>query len=367
MGNTQVTSERTKSAQEALRAAGLTALIVTSPAAFYYFTGVWLETGERALALMISADEEAQLVVHEMFQGEVSTVAVAKSFWKDGDSPYRQIALSLPQGRIAIDGAWHTRHLLALIAERTGEPVPVAADEVMAQVRCCKDKAEIADLGRASGMADEVVRRIREVLQPDATELSVANRLASLWDEVGAAGMSFTPIVAAGINGSAPHHEPDASVLGTCTTVIVDTGGVVNHYVSDITRTFIVGEPSEEIRRVYQVVLDAQMAGIAAAKPGVTLGEVDEAVRGVIRAAGYGEFFTHRTGHGVGLEIHEAPFVMAGNTNRLEVGMAMSIEPGIYLPGKFGVRIEDLIVVEETGARSLNQAPKQLEDVIVRF
>ncbi len=364
---TDMTTARRARIQQALRDANLTAAVVTSPAAGYYLTGVWLETGERASALVVFANQDAVWVVHEMFRQEANEADVQKRFWKDGENPYPLIAALVgADAAVAVDGHWEARHLLPFMAERPNAAAPVLADGVLGMLREQKDGAEMADLERASALADEVVNRIRAVLTPGVTEAAAAKHLSQLWEEVGAEGMSFPPIVAAGTAGAAPHHEPDENQVVAGSTVIVDTGGIYNHYCSDITRTFVIGEPTAEVAKVYECVLAAQKAGIAAAKPGVTLGAVDAAVRKVIEDAGYGEYFTHRTGHGVGLEIHEAPFVVGGNDQVLEPGMVMSVEPGIYLPGKFGVRIEDLVVIEEGGARSLNAAPKELAEVIVR-
>ncbi|WP_249226791.1 M24 family metallopeptidase [Alicyclobacillus mengziensis] len=368
-----VFSQRIEAMQNELLKQGLDAVVVTAPANLYYFAGVWLHVGERATALVIRQSAAPLWIVHAMFRAEVRGVHVETVFWRDGERPFGQIAKAIGKAtRFAIDGDWEARHVLALQeavqAEAPGS-VAVAADDIISQLRARKDDGELNKLQQASLRADAVVAKLKAQITADATELQLAKQLGVLWEEIKSEGMSFPPIVAAGVNGAAPHHEPDdtkvRSTVGA-TTVVVDTGGFYDRYVSDITRTFVVGEPSEEIKRVYELVLAANLAGIAAAKPGVTLSDVDKATRDVIESAGYGEYFTHRTGHGVGLSIHEAPFVVAGNDQKLEVGMVMSIEPGIYLPGKFGVRIEDLIVIEEGGARPLNQAPKQLEDVIVR-
>jgi len=359
--------ERIKRAQKWLETSETDAALVTSPAAFYYLTGVPLETGERVSALMLRQGHEPLWVVHEMFANEVRESGIAAQLWRDGQSAYPLIANALgTHDRLAVDGLWQARHLIGLMQAREAAPIPVSADDLIRSLRECKDARELDELFEASRLADEVITQIRSDLVPGIRELDVATQIEHLWRQVGVSTMSFSAIVAAGTCGASPHHEPSDHLLTAGSTVIVDTGGVHNHYCSDITRTYILGQPSAEIEEVYNCVLQAQLAGIAAAKPGVTLGAVDAAVRDVIEAAGYGQYFTHRTGHGVGLEIHEAPFVMAGNAARLEVGMVMSIEPGIYLPGKFGVRIEDLIVIEETGARSLNEAPKTLEAVTIR-
>lgn len=393
--------------QAALDARGWAAAIVTSPAHIYGLTGVWLESGERLSALVLSA-RGAAWAVHAMFQAEASPAAaegIALVMWRDGDDPYAALdaawvaactgrlpADGTPAGAgrgedsaaplcsgeqseawaetsqtVAVDGQWPSRHLLAWLGRKERAPRVVVADDLLYGLRAVKEADEIARVRYASALADRVMARVREVLCPGRSERDIARWLAAVWEEEGAEGLSFTPIVAAGPHSAMPHHEPDASVLPAGpAAVIVDTGGVWRRYCSDITRTFFLGEPTREMVDVYECVLRAQAAGIAAARPGVPAEEVDGAVRQVIERAGYGAYFTHRTGHGVGLEIHEPPFVAAGNQERLMPGMVMSIEPGIYLPGQFGVRVEDLVLITDEGAEVLNRAPKALADVILR-
>lgn len=341
------------------------AVIVTSPASFYYFTGIWLETGERASALVVT-ETQVQWIVHKMFKHEVSESRIPVTFWEDGESAYPLIAkfISLDT-TVAVDGLWPTRHLIELMDTLPNGVQIVNADSLFAVIRGRKGKDELIHMERASEMADEVVLKVKSFIREGLSELDVTHHLESLWKSEGADGLSFAPIIASGVNGASPHHEPDNSKLALNSTVIVDTGGLVHHYCSDTTRTFVLGEPTEEIKRVYECVLTAQLAGIRAAKPGVKLGEVDAAVRKIITDAGYGPYFTHRTGHGIGLEIHESPFVVGNNEEVLRAGMVITIEPGIYLPGKFGVRIEDTVVVEEHGGRSLNKSPKNLQDMII--
>ena len=367
MSDMTVYQSRQKQLVELLKEQAVGGVVVTSPANLYYLTGVWVETGERACVLWVSATGETFLLAHEMFANEVSPAEVEKLWWKDGVSPYPLfVAKAAVKGTLAVDGAWETRHLLALLHSMQDTLMPINGDRLLSTLRVCKDEAESAALQHASLLADSVLAAVKERISPAKTEIQLARELDTLWQEVGASGMSFPTIIASGENGSAAHHEPADSLLVAGSTVIVDTGGIANHYCSDITRTFVIGDPSPEIERVYNLVLQAQLAGIAAAKPGVTLGEVDDTVRKVIVDGGYGEFFTHRTGHGVGLDIHEPPFVVSGNDEVLHVGMVMSVEPGVYIPGKFGVRIEDLVIIEEQGANTLNKAPKQLADMIVR-
>ncbi|GMA62297.1 Xaa-Pro peptidase family protein [Alicyclobacillus fastidiosus] len=348
---------------------GVDAVVLTHPACFYYFTGSWVETGERAAGLIVLPDGESAIVAHEMFQLPFEKAGVQIEFWKDGESAYPLFAkrIGRQSGTVAIDGTWQARHVIGLQATLPEGVRTVSGDPFIERARVRKDVDELKSLSHASWQADQVVQQLREHLKSGLTELEVSRKVSELWQSVGAHGESFPAIIGIGQNGAEPHHEPDDSLLVAGTTLIVDTGGIYEHYCSDITRTYILGEPSEAIREVYNLVLEANLAGIAAAKPGVTLGEVDDVVRDVIVRGGYGKYFTHRTGHGVGLDIHEAPYVISGNEQVLEPGMVMSIEPGIYLPGKFGVRIEDLIVITELGATTLNNAPKVIDAVTVRI
>lgn len=369
MVNESLYAERQERIQSWMRAHSTDAVLITSPAAFYYLTGVWLETGERASGIVFRQTERPVWVVHEMFLREVEPSGVEICLWRDGDDVYPIFSrlIGETESVVAVDGLWPSRHLLGLMQTRHGAPSVQSADDLISRLRVVKDAQEISILKEASRQADTVVTELRSFLRPGVSERAVAEHIARLWKTVGVSHMSFPAIIATGENGASPHHEPSDAVLEVGTTVIVDTGGVHQHYCSDTTRTFIIGDPSDEVIAVYNCVLAAQLAGITAAKPGVTLSDVDSAVRQVIVEAGYGSFFTHRTGHGVGLEIHEAPYVTAGNEQKLESGMVITIEPGVYLPGKFGVRIEDLVVIEEHGARSLNESQKTLESVTIRF
>ena len=167
-------------------------------------------------------------------------------------------------------------------------------------------------------------------------------------------------IVASGPNGASPHHEPDERVIGPGDSVVIDFGGTVHGYHSDTTRTFHVGEPTADYREVYEVVRQAQAAGADAVQPGVEAQAVDAVARDIITDAGYGDYFIHRLGHGIGLDGHEDPYLVSGNTQSLEPGMAFSIEPGIYLPGRFGVRIEDIVICTDEGVDRLNRSPREL-------
>ena len=236
----------------------------------------------------------------------------------------------------------------------------VPASELLTQLRMVKDADELAAMKEAQRITDEALLEILNFIKPGMTESEVAARLTYIMARKGAERNSFDPIVACGANGSKPHAVPGPDVIQKGQFVTMDFGCVVGGYCSDMTRTVAVGKPSEEMALVYDIVLKAQLAGIATAKAGVTGKEVHEAGARVIADAGYGEYFGHGFGHSLGIEIHENPGFHLRNDKPIPAGALLSAEPGIYLPGKFGVRIEDVIMLTEEGCIDITRSPKQL-------
>ena len=236
----------------------------------------------------------------------------------------------------------------------------IPAQRLLNGLRVSKDSQELSAMRQAQKITDAAFGEILNYIRPGLTEQEVAARLVYEMLRRGARKVSFDPIVAAGANGSMPHAVPGETVLESGMFVTMDFGCIYDGYCSDMTRTVAVGQPTEEMERVYATVLEAQKAGIAAARAGITGRELDQAARRVIEEAGYGEFFTHSFGHSLGLEIHEAPNASPSGLDVLPVGTVISAEPGIYLPGRFGVRIEDVLVLDEQGCEDLTQAPKNL-------
>lgn len=236
----------------------------------------------------------------------------------------------------------------------------VPATELLWQLRMVKDDEELEALVAAQRIAEKALAEILEEIRPGVTEKEIAARLQYLMLHYGASDMSFDPIVVSGPNGSLPHGVPSEKPIRQGEFVTMDFGCIYHGYCSDMTRTVAVGFATEEMHTVYQTVLSAQLAGIRAAKAGVTGREVDGAARAVITAAGYGDYFGHSFGHGVGVEIHEAPNASPMNEKPLPDRAVISAEPGIYLPGKLGVRIEDVILLTEEGCRDITKAPKDL-------
>ena len=236
----------------------------------------------------------------------------------------------------------------------------VAAQGLLDGLRAAKDEEELARMRQAQRITDEAFREILNFIRPGLTEQEVAARLVYELLRRGGRRVSFDPIVAAGANGSMPHAVPGETVIQPGMFVTMDFGCVYEGYCSDMTRTVAVGQPTDEMERVYHTVLEAQRAGIAAARAGVTGSEVDRAARQAIQQAGYGSFFSHSFGHSLGLEIHEYPNASPSEQTVFPAGAVISAEPGIYLPGHFGVRIEDVLVLREGGCEDITQAPKNL-------
>jgi len=236
----------------------------------------------------------------------------------------------------------------------------VPATEIMWELRRVKDEEELDAMVAAQRIAERALEQILEEIRPGVTEREIAARLQYLMLHFGAENMSFDPIVVSGPNGSLPHGVPGERVIQSGEFITMDFGCIFRGYCSDMTRTVAVGFATEEMQRIYQIVLSAQEAGIAAARAGVTGREVDAAARSIIAAAGYGSYFGHSFGHGVGVEIHESPNASPMNESPLPAGAVISAEPGIYLPGKMGVRIEDVILLTKDGCRNLTKAPKEL-------
>jgi Xaa-Pro aminopeptidase len=266
-----------------------------------------------------------------------------------------------PNGRYTIsDSAW-AMHLLGLQRTLPGTSY-VSLTEGLPMLRAIKDEHELARLATAGAGADAAFEEILGVRFAGRTENEVAVDLAALLRKHGHSTVDFT-IVGSGPNGANPHHEAGPRTIQPGDAVVLDFGGLCDGYGSDTTRTVCVGEPSEEVRTVYEVVRQAQQAAFEAVRPGVPCQEIDRVARQVIADAGYGEYFVHRVGHGIGLSTHEPPYMVEGEQQPLVPGMCFSIEPGIYLPGRFGVRIEDIVTVTEDGGRRLNNTTHDLQVV----
>lgn len=342
--------------------AELAGLLVTPGSDLAYLTGYGPLPLERMTLLLLVPGRQPVLLVPELERPAALTAAGAGALevlgWADGQDPYEAAARLLPAGRFAIsDQAWAS-HVIGL-QHAVEDAFFTTAGDTLPLLRAVKDPDELAALRAAGAAADAAFADIIRVRFEGRREIDVATDLAGALRAHGHETVDFT-IVGSGPNGASPHHEAGERVIGAGDVVVLDFGGRKAGYCSDITRTVVVGEPSEEVRRVHGVVREAQQAGVDAVRPGVPCEQVDAAARAVIEAAGYGERFIHRTGHGIGLDVHEPPYIVTGNPTPLRAGMTFSVEPGVYLPERFGVRIEDIVAVTEDGAERLNGAPREL-------
>ena len=348
-----------KELQELLLEAPYDALVLTSEVNRRYATGfhstagaVYLSAKQAVFYTDFRYVEAARAAVtdfevREIGVGRSNTAAVNELIEQNG---VRTVALEDE----TLTHAAYTRWATALHA------TAMRLEDSVARLRVTKEDDEVQKIVAAQRIAEQAFEEVMNDIRVGVTEKEIAARLTYLMLHYGAENMSFDPIVVSGANSSKPHGVPTDKTIAAGDFVTMDFGCIVDGYCSDMTRTVAVGHVTEEMQRVYDIVLDAQLAGIACCKAGVTGREVDGAARRVIEAAGYGDAFGHGFGHGVGLEIHEAPTASSRSEGLLPAGSILTAEPGIYLPGKFGVRTEDMLYVIEDGCINLTEAPKTL-------
>ncbi len=344
-------------AARAMAAAGVDALLVGPGADLRYLTGYHALPLERLTLLVARADGDHRLIVPrlERPRAEAAEPGVPLVDFAETDDPFKVAAAALgglERGRLGVgDRLWST-FLLGL-----QDALPAAAwsraSAVTRELRMRKAPAEVDALRRAGAAIDRVHARVAGLLRPGRTESEVGRDIAELIVAEGHDDVRFV-IVASGPNGASPHHETGARALAAGDAVVVDIGGSVDGYCSDSTRDYVIGAAPAGYADAHAALEAAQQAARAAARPGVTAESVDAAARDLLTAAGYGELFVHRTGHGIGLEEHEDPYIVAGNDLVLEPGMAFSIEPGVYARGRWGMRLEDIVVVTDGGCERLN-------------
>ena len=360
-------ARRMEGAAEQADAAGLTGILVAPGPDLLYFTGYQpIAITERITMLALHASREPSMIVPilERPDAEAAPGAAALSLvhWKDGSDPYAAAAKLLdPHGRYAIsDSAW-AMHVLAL-QQALPESTYVSMTSALPMLRAIKGADELERLAAAGAAADACFEQIAAAPFGGRRESEVADDLAGFLRDHGHSQVDFT-VVGSGPNGANPHHEMSERTIEEGDMVVLDFGGIKDGYGSDTTRTVHVGEPTDEEREVYEVVRRAQQTAFEAVRPGVQCQDIDRAARKVIADAGYGDYFIHRTGHGIGLTTHEPPYMVEGETHELEPGMCFSIEPGVYLPGRFGVRIEDIVTVAAEGGQRFNNTPHELRIV----
>lgn len=346
-------TKRIEKVVENLRACGLRQIIVSATASVYYLTGVWVEPFERMLALHVKDDGTMKLYANKMFAlNGLTDVPMVE--YEDTDDCISVLAPDMLPGALGIDKTWPSHFTIRLMQQRP-DITPALGSQPLDDARLIKDADEMALMRTSSRMNVEVCDRIAAALKEGVTEKEIQALYIQIAQELGSPGPSFTPLICFGPNGAEPHHDSDTTKLKAGDTVIMDVGLLWKHYCSDMTRTVHFGAVTDEQKRVHDIVSAANRAGIAACRPGVKMKDIDRAARRVIEDAGYGQYFTHRTGHGIGLDEHEFPDCSAVSETVTRPGMIFSIEPGIYLPGRFGVRVEDLVAITEDGCEVLTR------------
>lgn len=356
---------RLAAAAERARSAGLDSLLITPGPDLRYLAGYDAVPLERLTCLVVRSDAAPVLVAPALEQAAAAasplgTMGVAIATWGETDDPYALVASIVGDAAVVgLDDHMWAAKVLALRAAMPHVEQRLAG-AVLHALRMRKSVEEIEALQRAADAIDRVHAAVPALLRVGRTEREVGRDIADLIIAEGHVSADFV-IVASGPNGASPHHEVSDRVLQPGDAVVVDIGGTMpDGYCSDETRTYALGDPGEEYRAAYEVLQRAQAAASAGVAPGVSCERIDAIARGVLTEAGLGDYFIHRTGHGIGLETHEDPYIVSGNALPLEQGMAFSVEPGFYLSGRFGARIEDIVVCDATGPRVLNRRPREL-------
>ena len=333
-------------------------ILVTSTPSVYYLTGIWVEPFERLFALCLRDDGTVKLFGNELFSLQPQE-GIEIILHKDGEDAVGALASSLLPGRIGIDKTWASGFLIALLQSR-GDLSPVEGSSPVDLARKIKDGEEIAAMRSASRINDRVMASAVGMVREGARENEIALAVQNLYAQNGGNHSPEGVIASFGANAADPHHAPSADAIRTGDCAVLDLFNPIERYWCDMTRTVFFRSADPLRQRVYDAVRRANLAAEAMIRPGVLMRDIDRAARGVLEDTGFGNYFTHRLGHGCGLECHEAPENGPANPEPAEAGMVFSVEPGAYLPGELGVRIEDLVLVTETGCEVLNAYPKDL-------
>jgi Xaa-Pro dipeptidase len=365
-----MSDQRLNRLRELLKTTGLDAIAINPGPTLIYLTGMNFHLMERPVVLLVRPDADAVIVLPELETIKVENCALPLRSFTYDDNPanwaaaFRKAIESIGlNGQLVGVEANRLRFLeLQFLKDAAPEARFVSAGSALEDLRLYKDQAEIAAMRQAARIAQDALSATLPFIHVNTTEREIAAELMLQLLRAGSdPEFAFTPIVSSGPNGANPHASPSDRKLQAGDLLVIDWGATYRGYVSDITRTFAIGPVDEEYRHIHDIVVQANAAGRRTARPGIPSGEVDRAARNVIEQAGYGKYFTHRTGHGLGMEGHEHPYIYAENERPLEAGMAFTVEPGIYLPGRNGVRIEDDVVITENGAESLSDFSRELQ------
>ena len=353
---------RIESLNKAIKENHYTDLIISNPTTIAYLTTYQnYDPGERLFILHLNEKGHITLYLNRLFPEPSSLAIDCNIIWyRDGENIFEEMVKHLNNnGKIGVDKDWPSHFLLSLMEQmphaqfKNGSPL---SD----RLRSIKSNEEQEMMAEASRLNDHAMEYLIQLVAKGLPETEMVALLKQKYQELNCDGFSFEPIIAYGPNGADPHHTTNNDQPKIGDSVVIDIGSFYQGYASDMTRTVFYGEPSKKAREIYELVKKANLAAINQVRPGVTFASIDQAARKVIEVAGYGQYFTHRTGHSIGIEVHEPGDVGAFNQDIVEVGNVFSIEPGIYLPGELGVRIEDLVIVTEEGCRVINNVTKDL-------
>ncbi len=358
-------TRRLREAATRARAEGLDAILVTPGPDLRYLAGYDAVPLERLTCLVVPSEGDPVMVVPALeraaaAESEAGRIGMPLRSWQETEDPYALVASLLPGAEcVGLDEHMAARQVLRLRDAMPGAR-QILASRTLGRMRMVKSPAEIASLMAAGAAIDRVHAAVPSLLRAGRTERQVGRDIADLIIAEGHARVDFV-IVASGPNAASPHHEVSDRVLAPSDSIVVDIGGTMpDGYCSDETRTYALGDPGAEFLAAYDVLQQAQAAATAAVRPGVTCASLDATARQILSDAGLGELFIHRLGHGIGLDTHEEPYLVEGNDLPLEAGMAFSIEPGFYSEGRFGARIEDIVVCGERAAEVVNHRPREL-------
>lgn len=349
--------------------AGLNALVLNPGPSLTYLTGLHFHLMERPVVAIFIPHNPVMFILPELEAGKTETLPFTAQIFPYGEDPaawpsvFKQAgtASGLNNRKIGVEPGRLRFLELQYLEDALPQAEFVSAETSLAEIRLRKDAREIELMNKAVKLAQNALVKTLETIRPGQSERAVAAELTLQLLRQGSDGeLPFNPIVSSGPNSANPHASPSNRLLTPGDLLVIDWGASVQGYFSDLTRTFAVGHVDSELEKIAQVVEQANTAGRQAARPGGTAEEVDRAARKVIEAAGYGEFFIHRTGHGLGMEAHEPPYIRTGNQELLQPGMTFTVEPGIYLPDRGGVRIEDDVVITEDGCQSFSDLPRGL-------
>jgi len=364
--NSGIYGTRLGQCQKLMSEKGIDIVFLAPGPNMYYLGGFLEEPGERLLALIVPQSGDPQFIVPELYQEQVRSFSWVESLisWKDGEDQVALLSNTMRrilkrQPTIAVDTRMWSRFLVMLLAAAPDARYEDAGS-VMYELRIRKSSQEIELMAKAAEIADAAFTQTIEECRAGMTEHEVAAKIIYEMRKLGADGVAFEPVVGSGPNSALPHYRSGDRKLQRGDFVVLDYGCLYRGYNSDITRTVAMETCDAEREKVYSVVRSAQEEAYQRTFTGIEAQNVDKVARDLIENAGYGRFFIHRTGHGIGLEIHEEPYIVAGNSLKLAEGMTFSIEPGIYIPGQYGVRIEDIVVMETEKARRLNKCSRDL-------